>query len=141
MKYDDASWHSEGDFPTDLTAEAAFTHTGQYLAWALLVGFGSVEFLENFEDDLEELRGRTISPSQIFKNMDGKLLDEDLTTEGNGFTNAYFDFENGQYLKDYKEVLSDGLPTMYHVADTWENFDKLKLVLDRRLKAWRAEQC
>ena len=140
MKYDDASWHSGGDFPKDLGDDASFTHTGLYLAWALLVGFASDDFLDEWDDSLQALQSRTISPSQVFKDMDGKLIDEDLSDEGNDFTAAYFDFEKGQYLKDYGEVLSVGLPTMYHVADTWANFDTLKPVLDRRLEAWRAQR-
>jgi hypothetical protein len=140
MKYDDASWHSGGNFPEGLNAEASFTHTGLYVAWALLAGLASEEFLENCDDDLQELRKRAISPSQAFKNIDGKFTDADLSGEGNDFTQAYFDFEKGQYLKDNGDVLSNGLPSMYHVADTWENFDKLKPILDRRLKAWRGEQ-
>ena len=28
MKYDDASWHYNGDFPTDLPVEAGATHIG-----------------------------------------------------------------------------------------------------------------
>ena len=39
MKYEDASWHSGADdFPKDLTAQAAGTHSGMFLAWALLGG-------------------------------------------------------------------------------------------------------
>ncbi|MGN6118448.1 MAG: DUF7832 domain-containing protein, partial [Rhodanobacter sp.] len=38
MKYDDASWHYGGDFPKDLPDEAGATHTGMFVAWALLSG-------------------------------------------------------------------------------------------------------
>jgi hypothetical protein len=38
MKYDDASWHCAGDFPKDLPEAAGATHTGMFLAWALLSG-------------------------------------------------------------------------------------------------------
>ena len=50
-----------------------------------------------------------------------------------------FDFEIRQYLNDYGEILGEGLPTMYHVADSWENYERLKPILDRRLAAWRAD--
>ena len=43
MKYDDASWHSEGDFPDDLPEEAGGTHIGMFFAWALLSGMGGDE--------------------------------------------------------------------------------------------------
>src|SRR6266404_3538306 len=47
MKYDDASWHYGGDFPEDLPREAGATHTGMFVAWALL-----------FTNPARPLRGR-----------------------------------------------------------------------------------
>ena len=139
MKYDDASWHLEGDFPEDLPEDAAFTHTGLYLAWAVLAGLGSKELQDDFEEELAKLSTRLTPPCEVYKVMDGKLTDEDLSDGGNAFTKVYFDFEVGQYLKDYEEVLCKDLPTMYHVADSWENYERLKPILDRRLAAWRAD--
>jgi len=139
MKYDDASWHSESDnFPNDLLSAAAFTHTGLYLAWAVLADLASEELQDDFEEGLAKLRSRSTSPCQLYRAMDGKLTDDDLSDEGNAFTKFYFDFEAGQYLKDYEEVLCEGLPTTYHVADSWENYERLKPVLDTRLAEWRA---
>jgi hypothetical protein len=139
MKYDDASWHSGGDFPKDLLPAAAFTHTGLYLAWAVQADLGSKELQDDFEEELTNLSARLIPPCQIYKPMDEKLTDGDLSDEGNAFTKVYFDFEVGQYLKDYEEILCAGLPTMYHVTDSWENYERLKPILDSRLAAWRAD--
>lgn len=38
MKHDDYTWHLEGDFPADLPSEAAATHIGMFLAWAIHAG-------------------------------------------------------------------------------------------------------
>jgi hypothetical protein len=38
---------------------------------------------------------------------------------------------------DDGEALAADLPSPYHVPDTWESFDKLKPVLDKRLDDWR----
>jgi len=139
MKYDDASWHSGGDFPKDLPPDAASTHTGLYLAWAVLADLGSKELHDDFEEELAKLSARLTPPCQVYRAMDGKLTDEDLSDEGNAFTKVYFDFEVGQYLKDYEEILCEDLPTTYHVADSWENYERLKSILDSRLAAWRAD--
>jgi len=136
-KYDDASWHLEGDFPEELPKDAAFTHTGLYLAWAVLAGLGSKELQDDFEEELAKLSAHLTAPSEVYRVIDGKLIDDDLSDEGNAFTKIYFDFEVGQYLKDYEEVLCKDLPTMYHVADSWENYQRLKPILDNRLAAWR----
>ena len=68
--------------------------------------------------------------------LDGSFTEEELSEDGNAFTESYF----GQYLKDYQATLCKGLPSLYHAANSWESFDKLKPVLDARLAAWQAEQ-
>ncbi|WP_441328174.1 DUF7832 domain-containing protein [Mesorhizobium album] len=35
MKYDDASWHSGGNFPRELPPEAGATHIAMFVAWPL----------------------------------------------------------------------------------------------------------
>jgi tripartite-type tricarboxylate transporter receptor subunit TctC len=135
VKYEDASWHSGADdFPKELPAQAAATHSGMFLAWALLGGLGSTLHA----GDLARLRSRQVTPGAFFyHDCDGKLTDEDLSEEGNAFAKAYFDPESARYLRDYDAMLCEGLQTAYHVRDTWQNFDKLKPRLDRRLDEWR----
>ena len=137
MKYDDASWHYGGDFPKDLPDEAGATHTGMFVAWALLSGLAGQIHIDDFPQDLEALRTRSVTPGQFFFNScDGKFIDENLNDQGNAFAASYFDFEHGGYLADYENVLGVDLPSLYHVPDTWQSFDKLKPTLDRRFSDW-----
>lgn len=139
MKYDDASWHSGGDFPADLPPEAAATHTGMFVSWALLSGLTGEIYVDDFPEGIPELQTRTITPGAFFLRFcDGKFTDEDLSEEGNSFAASYFDFDTGQYLADYEAVLGSELPDLYYVADTWANFDIIRPILDQRLLAWRA---
>jgi hypothetical protein len=135
MKYDDVSWHTGAEeYPKDLPPEAAATHTGMFIAWAALSGLGS----ELTEEDLPQLRAREITPGRYFHDVcDGKFVDEMLNDEGNRFTQAYFDLDKGEYLYDYDRMLCAGIETAYRVTDTWQNFDKLKPRLDRRLDEFR----
>ena len=142
MKYDDASWHSGGNFPKDLPAIAGATHIGMYLAWALFAGLGSSLHADK-SDDIKRLSGRAITPGAFFLwACDGKLTDDDFNDEGNAFTERYFDTPEQPYLSDYEAVFGDDLPggaeSLYYVEDSWENFEKLRPVLDRRLADWRA---
>jgi hypothetical protein len=140
MKYDDASWHSGGNFPADLPASAAATHSGMFVVWAFLSGFGGPIPAANFPDHLQRLQSRSVTPGAFFLEVcSGKLLDEDFSDEGNAFARAYFDFEHGQYLADYDATLGAGLAEIYYVGDTWENFDRLKSILDRRYREWKAK--
>jgi len=137
-KYDDVSWHNgAAEYPKDLADEAAATHTGMFIAWALLSGLSGELHTKDMPDSVLRLQARSVTPGQFFLECDGKFVDEDLNGEGNAFTQAYFDLDKGRYLKDYDAVLCRGFATAYHVPDTWENFDKLKPLLDRRLAEWR----
>lgn len=141
MKYDDASWHYGGDFPKDLPDEAGATHSGMFLAWALLSGLAGPIHLNDFPDDLRKLRARQVTPGRFFLDTcDGKFTDEDLDDRGNAFARDYFDLQKGTYLRDYTKVLGGSVPTLYHVKDTWDNFDRVKPVLDRRFSEWEAKQ-
>ena len=129
MKYDDASWHYGGDFPSDLPPEAGATHIGMFVAWAFLEGLNNPE--EDF--DIEPLISRTKTPgAYLFDYLDGKFVESMLNEKGRRFAKLYFSLENEVYIQDYSRKLLNGLPTLYHVQDTWSNFDILKPMLDNR---------
>jgi hypothetical protein len=140
VKYDDASWHYGGRFPQGLPKTAGATHTGMFVAWALLAGLADETFAEEIAEDLERLRKRDTTPGAFFFSvMDGKLTSRELSEEGNQFARAYYDFDAGDFLKDYERTVCDkSHATIYHPTDSWENFDKLKPIFDSRLAAWKA---
>ena len=138
MTYDDAAWHHGDGWPKDLPQDASATHSGMYLAWALFAGLGGDHHLVDSPDEFAQLRARKLTPGQYFLAVcDGKLTDEDLDAEGNAFARAYYQQSGASFIADYQEYLAKGLPSEYHVADNWVNFDKLLPVLDRRLANWR----
>jgi hypothetical protein len=138
MKYDDASWHSEGNFPGDLPPEAGATHIGMFVAWAFLAGLAGDIHISDFPNDIPSLEARSVTPGAFFlASCDGKFTDEDLNQLGNAFTCDYFDSAKGSYLADYEAILGEGLAELYYVKDTWANFDRLKPVLDTRFRHWR----
>ncbi|GAA5511268.1 hypothetical protein [Novipirellula caenicola] len=137
MKYDDASWHYGGNFPKDLPAEAGATHIGMFVAWAWMTGLAGEDVIDEMPDAVAALNERSITPGKsFFDSCDGKFVDDDLNAEGNAFAVEYFDFKTGQYLNDYDELLTGDLPSVYHVPDTWESFDRLRPRLDERYREW-----
>jgi hypothetical protein len=138
MKYDDASWHYGGKFPKDLPLEAGATHTGMFVAWALLSGLAGDIHVTEFPGNMAKLRTRVCTPGKFFlEACDGKFTDEDLNDLGNDFARIYYDFKEGQYLSDYEAVLGKRVKTLYHVKDTWKNYENLKPILDQRFEEWR----
>lgn len=135
--YDKAKWHFGGDFPEDLDPFQGYVHTGMFLGWLIDNDLVSEEFKVHSED-IELLKKRKLTGSQIFERCcDGVLMLEDISEIGNRFALPYFDFDTGQYLSDYEKTLAENLPTMYHVADTWDSYLKLKQVLDKKFLEWK----
>ena len=138
MKYDDASWHYGGDFPKDLPDEAGATHAGMFVVWALLAGLAGEIHIVDYPDDIPSLGERRLTPGAFFlSSCDGKFTNEDLNVEGNAFAVIYFNFKTGAFLRDYTDAVGGDAPSLYHVADSWETYDKLKPIFDRRFAEWR----
>lgn len=139
MKYDDASWHFDDEFP-ELPESAGATHIAMFLAWAALHGLASEVHTVDFANELSKLKSRAIVPGAWFLAVcDGKFTDEDLNEEGNRFAAAYYEAEEGAvstYLSDYEETFPN-LDTLYSVDDSWVSYDALTTVISRRFDAWR----
>ena len=135
-KYDDASWHYGGDFPKDLPEDRACTHIGMFLGWAIDSGLEGDLLKEEFPGPLESFRKRMITGTQVLRTCcDDKLTNDDLNDEGNAFASEYY--ENNTYFKDYTDVLKDGLPSIYHVVDSWENYQLIRNRLNDRFAQWK----
>jgi hypothetical protein len=135
VKYDDASWHYGGDFPADLPPEAGATHIGMFFAWMAAHGMAGELHTREWPDELARLAAREVAPGQyIRQSIDEKLTDEDLTAEGNAFASDYYG-EAG-YFGDLARV-SEGLPTIYHLPDTWTTYDTLAPIISARFAEWR----
>lgn len=140
-KYDDTSWHSGGDFPKDLPPEAGATHTGMFLVWGLLSGLAGEFHGEDSPEGVVALRARSVTPGAFFiRFCDGKFTDEDFSNAGNSFALKYYDFQTGKYLSDYCAAVGVTIDRIYYAADTWENFERLRPVLDKRFAEWKTTQ-
>jgi hypothetical protein len=95
---------------------------------------------EEFTLEPARFRSGELTGTQVYELGDGVLVDDMLTDEGNRFTRAYFDFKTGQYMKDYDEILSRGLPTQYHVKDTKDNYERIKQRINQRYEVWKKSQ-
>lgn len=136
--YDKAKWHFGGDFPEDLDDFQGYVHTGMFLGWLIDNNLVSDEFKNDHAGEIEKFKQLKLTGSQIFERCcDGVLMVEDISELGNRFALPYFDFDTGQFLDDYEKTLSENLPSLYYVADIWDNYLKLKQVLDKRFLDWK----
>lgn len=143
MKYDDWSWHAGGDFPADLPPEAGGTHIGMFVAWVLLHGLAGDIHLVEFPEPFARLRERKVTPGQFFLDAcDGKFTDEDLSELGNRFAEHYYEHDDrpGTYFSDYAATVGAEPPSIYHVPDSWETYERLAPVIQQRFDEWRANE-
>jgi len=138
--FDKAKWHINDQFPTGLDQYQSYVHTGLYLAWLIVGDFIEPDFKADNREGIKMHLSRQLTPVKFYElQLDGVFDANVLTQEAIKFTAEYFDFKKGQYIIDYLSILDpeDNLPSLFHISDSWENYDKLKPVLDRRFKEWR----
>ena len=129
--YDKAKYHYGGQFHPNQTMEQALVHTGMYLGWIIDTGLYSEELAED-QETIGAFMAREITGPQVYQKYNGCFTGNMLNNEGNSFSQFYFDIESGRYLADYEDTLCQDLPSRYHVKDTWENYHKIKAVIDMR---------
>jgi hypothetical protein len=140
MIYDDASWHSGGDFPPGLEPAAGGTHIALFLAWMLLNGHGDTTCSKGFAT----LQDRSDTPGAwLAANCGGRLSAQFLSDERNRFARAYYLFdedrhEDGEpsYLPDYAKSFAEA-GNAYSVADDWASYDRLAPLLAARFAMWQ----
>ncbi|ENX60787.1 MULTISPECIES: hypothetical protein [Acinetobacter] len=152
MAYDRIDWHSGGNFPKDLAEENGGIHIGMFLAWMADQNMIGEFHHQESPDELNHLTNREITGLQfLITACDGKFWEEDLNDQGNAFAIDYYD-EKSPFAKQYANFMQDycdvfnhhaeangfEYESVYHVENTWENFDCLKPILDQRFNQWKA---
>jgi hypothetical protein len=133
--YDNAKNHFLGNFPASLPIEQAYVHIGIYLGWIIEGKLYSEYFEDEASNQVFRFTRREISCTILSEIWDGYLSHELFNSMGNMFT--YYYYGGGIYRSDYDQLLVKNLPSLYHVEDTWENYDKIKTRIDMRFEDWR----
>ncbi len=133
--YDNAKTHFLGNFPGDLPIEQAYVHIGMYLGWIINNDLYSEYFEEEADTQIFRFKKREISCTILSEIWDGYLGHELFSEEGNLFTFYYYG--GGLYRKDYEDLLSGNLPSLYHVKDSWDNYSKISQNISVRNRDWK----
>jgi hypothetical protein len=140
MKYDRDEWHSNGDFPDDVPPENGGTHIGMFLAWAILHGLAGPDHHRHSKTELDAVQARLMTGREFLRRRcSGKFWSCDLNDEGNAFAKEYYGGggKAGEYFDDYFDVLGAYHESVYHVEDTWENYDLIAEEIDYAYEQWR----
>lgn len=135
--FDKAKWHLDGNFPTHLNHYQTYVHTGFYIGWLVLNNLISDEFRIESKEAIQEFLDKKITCVKLYEEQqDGVFTSDDVNEKGFKFTKDYFDFETGKYLIDYEETLATNLPSLFNVQDTWENFEMICKIIDKRYQVF-----
>ena len=141
MAFDKMEWHA-CTFPDSIPYENAGTHIGMYLAWLICNDYIQEDWLEEFSDAIDKVKNRDMTGRDLLVECLDETLPEDIVTEeALEFTGEYYD---SHYIDDYNEALSEKQPdsefAVYLHEDTWENYDKVEPVINRRFEEWRESE-
>lgn len=138
MAIDRMDWHAETVEEFGLPYEHAGTHIGIFLAWIIHNDLHGELHREESASAIVKVQQRQIT-GRMFLSMecDEKFWDEDLNEYGLAFTQFYYAGEDYLYYKVYEDVLEKALPSIYHVEDTWENYDLIAPHLTEAFRRWK----
>jgi hypothetical protein len=139
MAYDRSDWHYGGDYPDELPQENGGTHIGMFLAWVINNNLEGNLHKEDSQQSLKAVRNREMTGREFLEiECDGKFWEDDLSEEGNAFAKYYY--ESNLYFADYESTLAGGLPTLYHVENSWVNYERISLIISSRYIKWKNTQ-
>jgi hypothetical protein len=133
---DRMDWHYGGDYPDNLPQENAGTHIGMFLTWIIDKDLIGEMHREDSQEAIQKVLNRQMTGREFLtQECDEKFWEEDLNEEGYAFTQHYY--ESDSYIQDYADTLATDVDNIYEVENTWENYDKLKPVIDKRYGQWK----
>ncbi len=140
--FDKAKWLDEGEFPQKLSTAQAYIPTGMFVAW--LIKNDLVSRYSRKEDawDIELVKRDEMTGAEFYRqNWGGVLSSKELSDEADAFAREYLNIQNDIYTAvDFTNILADGLPTIYHVEDTINNYLMIEPTISKRYKAWKASK-
>ena len=140
LAFDRMDWHNGADnFPEELDCRAGGTHIGMFLAWAIMNDLIGELHIKDSSDSIAAVKSRRMTGTEFLEQeCDEKFWEEDLNEAGCEFAKHYY--ETDKYFDDYETILAENLPTLYHVDDSWENFNKISVIISKRFSKWQASK-
>ncbi len=137
MKYDDVTWHWEGNYPKNLSKNNAYNHIAVLLNWAIIRNLLNETYVQSLDPQIlkalqDILKRKIMARNFLIKYCDGCLLSEFFTDEANEFLQVYYE---KYYLDDFFGTYNDNY---YGVANNWDVYDRITILLDDRFAEWKA---
>lgn len=96
------------------------------------------KFISSSLKEISEFRSGKITIHELYFRLGNCLTSAMFSKRGNEFAMYYFDFQKGNYIKDYRTTLQGSLPTELHVSYSDDNYQQLKPLIDSAYSRWSA---
>lgn len=138
--FDKAKWHLDGEYPSDLPPYQAYVPSGFFVTWLIDRGMLNPDECRSNAEGIAQVQARELSGARFYQlHWDGVLSSASLVSEADAFARIYLNVRHDIYTAiDYMRILASGLPTIYHVKDTWDNYARIEPVIDERFRRWQA---
>jgi len=92
--------------------------------------------------EIELVKQNEMTGAEFYrKNWDGVFSSKELSDEADAFAREYLNIHNDLYTAvDFTNVLAAGLPTIYHVEDSIENYQIIEPVIMERYQDWKCRK-
>ena len=136
IRYDAASLHHGGNWPRSMPKFQAYVHTGLYLGWIIDTNLYSKKFGQKHSTEIKKFKARLLTGPELYQHIGGEFTSDMLSDYGNEFTIHYYSMETGQFMDDYRNLLSYRDASAYDVVDTWENYFRISRYIQRQFDLW-----
>lgn len=141
MKYDDASWHYNDDFPQHLSKNNASTHIGMFMNWIIENNFIGEYYKAKYDKEIELVNQSKITGTQfLIQYCDEKLTSDEINDRIKHFVDFYYE---EKYLEDYCIYLAHTITkeeSIYAIKDSINNYNIIKKILSDRYQQWKQSQ-
>jgi len=125
--------HVDSVVAEGLPADRAYGRAGFCLGWAVENGLHNDEELAGSEW-LDRFLDRELTAPALLAAFDGMIDEETLDGTGYAFAEEYVGWQAGQYFSELVRLFA--VPTVWHIEDTWSNFDRVRELVDARYAEW-----
>jgi hypothetical protein len=125
-------WHIATGYPK--TYPQARKFVGFFLKWLVENELLSADFYKYHLEESKKCKADKLKGSELIGYMADSLDLWHLSELGNQFSLYYFPII---YSQDYRNVFSQY--RMAYVTDNAKNYEKMRLILDKRLDTWKSE--
>ena len=117
----------------ELVESQAYVPAGMFLGWIVENDLHGARVTS---EQVSRFIQRDITGPRLFEELGGRLDEQLLGPHALSFADSYLGYQPGNYFHDFEDQFP--VPSMFHVFDTWDNYEWIRITLVARYSEWRS---